>query len=459
MTSALKFALTAFEQAAGDLISLMIHSADVCARVEYEFDVRADYMPSYIHFQAYIAIQTLRKLGRKGSLNDNAVIELTGATVTHDWYNLYYARGVKNNTIDAVLMAHLADNARIVRDNGKVKVLYEKLTAEANLLQAGQSFDDTLINSMNALAMAGTNQAIGDEHAVEHGAFIEDMLNNEPPPAFYTGINAIDDLTGGIGFKRLSSLISAYKMRKTTSALNIVLGVLMTNPDARAAFYSAEMNQIQVALNMIAMLAIAWLLKRGLYTPESSMIWGDLLQQVGNGYKHWKNHRAEAVNEGIKAYKALGNRLQIYDKNVGGLRTMADAERLFRRNVALFGGDFHVFDYFGLLEVSGASLFEQSATRTQRFLEMSKDKSILVLAQKNEANVERTDGHSAGSKGGNDLPAASSYVWTTRYNAKETPNILTLELKHSRFSEVRAMDLGIHPPSGLLLENSWVGRL
>lgn len=461
MTAApLQFARTAFERAAEDLLSLMIHSADICARLEYEFEVQAAYMPTSVHFQAYTAIQTLRKLGRKGSLNDNAVIELTGASITHEWYSLMWARGVKNNTIDAVLVAYLADNARIVREQGKVKVLCEKLIQEANLLQAGQSFDDTLLKAMNALAMAGTNQAIGDEHAIEHGAAIEDMLNNPPPPSFPTGINDIDNLTGGIGFNRLSSLISAYKMRKTTTALNIILGVLMTNPDARAAFYSAEMNQTQVALNMIAMLAIAWLCKHGLMShPQNSIISGDLLMQVGNGYKHWNKDRAQAVNAGIQAYKALGNRLQIYDKGVGGLQTMADAERLFRRNVALFGGDFHVFDYFGLLGIGGASLFEQSAERASRFLEMSKTKSVLVLAQKNEANVEREDGHSAGAKGGNDLPAASSYVWTTRYKALETPQMLTLELKHSRFSEVRKMDLDIHPPSGLLFSSSWIGKM
>lgn len=455
----LKFTPTFYEKAADDLIALMIHSADVCGRLEYEFEVQAGYMPTMVHFQAYIAIQTLRKMDKRGSLNDNAVVEMAGAVVTHEWFNMRYAEGVKNNSLDSVLLAHLADNARIVRENGKAKVLYEKLIMEANLLQAGQSFDDTLLKSMNALAMAGTNQSIGDEHAIEHGAAIEEMLNNPPQPSFPTGINAIDNLTGGVGFNRLSSLVSAYKMRKTTTALNIILGVLMTNPDARAAFYSAEMNQTQVALNMIAMLSVAWLYKQGMMSPENGMISGDFLLQVGNGYKRWKKERAQAVNAGIQAYKALGNRLQIYDKGVGGLQTMADAERLFKRNVALFGGDFHVFDYFGLLGISGASLFEQSAERTSRFLEMSKSKSILVLAQKNEANVEREDGHSAGAKGGNDLPAASSYVWTTRYKALETPQTLTLELKHSRFSEVRKMDLDIHPASGLLSDSNWIARL
>src|SRR5690348_10397808 len=98
MTSALKFTPTFYERAADDLIALMAHSAEICSRLEYEFEVQAPYMPTVGHYHAYIAIQTLRKLGRKGSLNDNAVIELTGAAVTHDWYNMRYAEGVKNNT-------------------------------------------------------------------------------------------------------------------------------------------------------------------------------------------------------------------------------------------------------------------------------------------------------------------------------------------------------------------------
>lgn len=459
MTSALKLTPTFYERAADDLIALMVHSSDICARLEYEFEMRHDYMPTPAHYASYVAIQTLRKMGRKGSLLDNSVIELSGAAVTHDWYNRRYAEGVKDNALDPLLLAHLEDNARIVRDNGKVKVLYSVLMSEAAALQAGQAFDDTLIKSMNALAMAGTSQGIGAEHAIEHGMEIETMLNNPPPPALMTGINAIDSLTGGLGIKRLSSLISAYKMRKTTVALNILLGSLMTNYDMSAAFYSAEMSQKQVALNLICMLAIGWLLRRGLYTYESGAIWGDLLLSAGNRYKQWGNYRAQAVDAGIKAYQQLGKRLQIYDKEVGGLRTMADAERLFRRNVALYKSELHIFDYFGLLEMPGASIYEQSAARTNRFLDMSKDATVFVLAQRNEASVDREDGHSAGAKGGNDLPAACSYVWTTRYKAKETPGILTLELKHSRFSEVRAMEMDIHAPSGLLLDSSWITRL
>lgn len=456
MTAALKLTPTFYERAADDIIALMVHSTDVCERVGYEFDLRHDYMPTDAHFHAFVAIQTLRKLGHKGTLNDNSVIELAGAAVTHEWISRRNAEGQKNGVLDAVLVHHLAENARIVRDNGKVKVLYEKLTNEANALQAGQAFDETIINSMNALAMAGTNQAIGAEHADELGAEIAMELEAPPPQTLLTGITDIDTLTNGMGMNMLSSIISAYKMRKTTISLNILLGVLMTNTDISAAFYSVEMSRQQIGRALIAMLATAWLLHEGLYTPESAVISGDLLLKAGNTYKYWKHNRAQAVNVGIQEFKKLSNRLQIYDKKVGNLQTMADAERLFKRNVALYGGAFHVFDYFGLFDMSGATTYEQSANRTKRFLEMSKDATVLVLAQKNEANVDREEGHSAGAKGGNDLPAACSYVWTTRYKAKETPGQCTLELKHSRYSEARAMEVEMSAPSGLLLASNWI---
>ncbi len=458
MTAALKFTPTFYERAADDIIALMVHSTDVCERVGYEFDLRHEYMPTPAHMHAYTAIQTLRKLGHKGTLNDNSIIELAGAAVTHEWINRRNAEGQKNGALDTVLLHHLAEDARIVRDNGKVKCLYEKLHSEADALQAGQAFDETIINAMNALAMTGTNQAIGAEHAVDLGSEIELELDAPPPQTLLTGITDIDSLTSGMGMNMLSSIISAYKMRKTTISLNILLGVLMTNPDITAAFYSAEMNRMQVGRSLIAMLATAWLLREGMFTPASSVISGDLLQKAGNNYKHWKDNRAQAVHVGIQEFKRLSNRLQIYDKKVGNLQTMADAERLFKRNVALYGGAFHVFDYFGLLDIPGATIFEQSAQRTKRFLEMSKDATVLVLAQKNEANVEREEGHSAGAKGGNDLPAACSYVWTTRYKAKETPNQCTLELKHSRYSEVRAMELEMHAPSGLLFASNWIAK-
>lgn len=458
MSAALKLTPTFYERAADDIIALMVHSTEVCERVGYEFDLRHEYMPTPAHYHAYTAIQTLRKMGHKGTLNDNSIIELAGASVTHEWISRRNAEGQKHGVLDAVLLHHLPENARIVRDNGKVKCLYEKLLTEANALQAGQEFDVTVINSMNALAMAGTNQAIGAEHADELGAEIELELESPPPQTLLTGITDIDTLTSGMGMNMLSSIISAYKMRKTTISLNMLLGVLMTNPDITAAFYSAEMNRNQIGRALIAMLSVAWLLREGLFTPESSVISGDLLQKAGNGYKQWRNYRAQAVNVGIQEFKKLSNRLQIYDKKVGNLQTMADAERLFKRNVALYGGAFHVFDYFGLLDMPGATVFEQSANRTKRFLEMSKEATVLVLAQKNEANVDREEGHSAGAKGGNDLPAACSYVWTTRYKAKETPNQCTLELKHSRYSEARAMELEMHAPSGLLFASNWIAK-
>lgn len=447
------------EYAANDIISLMLNDADTCLRVEYEFSLRAEYMPNAETYRAYIAIQTMRKMGNKGELNDNELIKLAGNAINHDWISQRVSEGLDSRgRLDAILLQHLSSNALIVREYGRGQMLFEKLTQQAAALKSGQSVDETIAQSMTILVGAGVTDRIENEYAHENGSEFERMMESEPPPAIESGIPDVDRMVGGFVLGRFWALISAMKMRKTTMVINWILAALFSNPDVSVSFYSAEMPRNQVIGQMCAMLAVAWQLKNGVFSQnhKSNFISGSMLVAAGKRYRNWGHPATQSVSEAIRIYKSFEKRLQIYDTE-GGLRNLDDAQRFFKRSVAVNGSQLHFFDYFTKLLMPG-DLVAQSKYGADTFADMAKGNNcaVVVLAQKNASAIKNEDSHLVGAMGGIALEAAADYNWTTNYDAHETPDKVQLTLKQSRHSGVGSIALNIHPDSGLIFDASWI---
>jgi hypothetical protein len=453
-----------YHVAGDDIIALMLNSNDVCQRVEYEFGLRAELMPTIVHNRAYIAIQTLRKMGYAGGLNDNEIVRLAGEAVTHDWLGQRAYEGLNaRGEVDSILLANLPSNAGMVLEHGQKLAVRTTLAEQVRLLDMGEvSAEQAMLNAMNTLAMAGKRQSIPNEYADENGADFVRMMESDPLPSIKTGLADVDNLTGGFITGRLWNVISAMKMRKTTMMLNWALGALFTNKDISVSIHSGEMTRRQVIAQLCAMLAVAWQLKNGVYKAgdRGNAISGDALIRAGNRYKTWGFPQTDSINAAFRLYQSLGRRLQIYDKQMG-LQTIDDAMRFFKRSLAINGTKLHLFDYFSIFRAPGHSMHEQAQYSANIFQDMAvgHDCSVVVLAQKNAKSVENEDGHLVGALGGIALEAAGDYNWTTHYAPHEDANKLRLTLKQSRHSAVDSLNLNIHPASGLVLDASWMVNL
>jgi hypothetical protein len=261
-------------------------------------------------------------------------------------------------------------------------------------------------------------------------------------------------------------IVAPYKMRKSTLKRNIVLNIVEDGGSGAICMY--ESNRTMVYAQFISMLAVRWLHKQGQYEAVDTFgrpvrwINGKDLVRVGNGYKKWFPLKAEAVNEGIKAFKALNDRLRVYDKSKdgGALASLSSLQRVLMRDKNRYGTDIAAVDHLLLIDEPGTDY--EVMSKSARFLETfarREKTALLLLAQMNEASIkENGQGHSPGVKGGGDLAAAVDYMFTVSYKDTEegvkASDLMTVTMRLSRYGDGGAnvkSDLRIDPSSGWIL--------
>jgi hypothetical protein len=294
-------------------------------------------------------------------------------------------------------------------------------------------------------------------------------MDAEPDKFTSTGIPWIDTLTGGIAADgRMWWIGGAYKSRKTTLALNVLLSALMTNTDVSCAMLNKEVNIRYNNAALVAMLAVGYLKASGRYVVGQNVISADNLYRAKAGYKRWQPQYVEAIDWAITRYWQLEKRIRLYDAQPehGGLYDLASIERVIRRDIALYGGRVFFIDYLQLFHgageiyerVSGLSMALQS-------LAVRNNVTLFVLAQLNEESIKTGGtGYSPGVKGGGDPAQTANYFMVTRYKQGEYENDdtkLQVEMKLSRHgmggSNVKTA-LDIDAASGLLLESNWIKK-
>lgn len=424
-------------------------------RAVFEYGLQAYHMPPGQHRAVFQAIRDLRD-DRK-PVHPSTVATHCNEHVKPDW--VYGLAATYDMTLDSDVFN---TNVRTLLEMGETARVKDTLAQAATSLESGTKRDDVVLRVMNDLATSG-GDTISNETAGAGGTLLEDLLSRSPDKLMKTGIAPLDGWMGGIGEDDVIGIVAPYKMRKSTLKRNVVLNIVENGGSGSICMY--ESNRVMVISQFVSMLAVRWLYKQGQYDATDAQgrpvrwISGKDLVRVGNGYKRWHPLKAEAVNEGIKAYKAIGDRLRIYDKSKdgGALSSLSSLQRVLMRDKNRYGTDIAAIDHLLLIDEPGTDY--EVMSKSARFLETfaRREKvSLLLLAQMNEASIkENGQGHSPGVKGGGDLAAAVDYMFTVSYKESEDGNknsdVMTVTMRLSRYGDGGAhvkSDLRIDPNSG-----------
>lgn len=467
---------TPWEMAADDVISVMLNDSDGCDRILHHYGVMPGHMPSAAHKATFEAIRNC--VAAKEPLHDASIMARAGSSV-----DLIWLTQVKALFSDTVLAALPYTAKRLVNfglNAGVVRIL--KL-AEAEIAK-GKSHADVIPRLMTALTGLNTAHEVRGETADVNGAEFLRFMHSTPPTLPLTGIPWLDALTGGVNRGHMWWIAAPYKSRKSTVMLNIALGLFMTwftrgcaGEPPSIGMASGEMTRNRVIAQLVAMLAVAYIRRRGWWTERFTagttayplhMISADALMKSREQYRQWDKRRIEAVDYGIAQYMQFSKAFRLYDSMPGGgLGTFDDLLTTMRRDIHLNKTNVFFVDYLQLFAPPGMKLFEfmsSAALRLQRFAQ-TENVTVIGLVQQNEETIRSGSSYSAGVKGGGDAAATADYLITSLYRAgdladDDTKLQLTMKLsRHSTGGADTQHVHDIHPASGLLLASDWIGRL
>lgn len=256
-----------------------------------------------------------------------------------------------------------------------------------------------------------------------------------------SGLEWLDDLTGGLYPSENMVIAGAYKGRKTTVTLNMVLAAaaagygvsIFTNGDStRDATYrkliALEMTRRMIGNDQFRSEVSAKTLQHPLTVP----IYAALRSQV-------------------VAYLRTLAPIRIYDGRdmIGNL---AEAGRILRRDALLYSVKMAVYDYAQTI-VHGQSDYEKVTYYVGWAQNITGELGIpmITISQLSEESVKGNmpGSYSPGAKGGGALPAMANVFLVTKYLA---PHV-SIELKLAR--DARSGDKVSHrlaPASGLILD-------
>lgn len=453
---------SAWELAADDIIAVSMVTGRDLDKARFEIGLKPEHLPTLAHQAAFRAICQLRDEG--GVIHDTLILDKAGSAVTVEWLahrSMLYDYTRANETY--------FENARLCMRHAERNRQQEALRqALQNLSRGGDT--ETIISEVITALTSGTDKGIKGETAGEHGRDFRSYMDAEPEPFTSTGIPWIDTLTGGIAADgRMWWIGGAYKSRKTTLALNILLAALMTNSSISAAMLNKEVNVRYNNAALVAMLAVGYLKATGRYTPGQNVISADNLYRARAGYKRWDAQYVEAVDWAIQCYWQLEKRMRIYDAQPehGGLYDLASIERVIRRDIALYGGRLFFIDYLQLFHGPG-EIYERvsSLSMALQSLAVRNNITLFVLAQLNEESIKSGGGgYSPGVKGGGDPAQTANYFLVTKYKQgdyADDDKVLQVKMQLSRHGlggKDVSTALDIDPASGLLLECNWIGKV
>lgn len=458
---------TPYELAADDVIAVLLNEETALDKSVYEMGLLPAHMPTPQHKIAMEVITKLRQ--EKKVVHDTVVMDMAAGAVGLEWISQRWA------LYDATRSGSVFEaNVRLVREHGIRHGIQRVLNTGITQLADTKKPTALLISQlMDILSTVHMDTSIKGETAAEIAKEFIHMMNTEPVAQLSTGFQWLDTIAGGFDRKHLWWIAGAYKGRKSTMMLNLMLSALMQG--AQVGTLSREMPRIRVAGQMVAMLAVAWLLREGLYNQTDAngiplnSISANSLARAKVGYRKWDKRKVAAVDYGIAEWTKFDKRLRIYDSmdGAGSLSDWASVQRVVKRDKAMYGLDLLFVDYMQLFDAPGKSEHEMTAYLSKNFqkLTMKEDITTIVVAQKNEDSIKNGQkSYSPGIKGGGDAAATADFMLVTSYKqgdqSDETQLNVRMQLsRHGTGGADVENTFDIHPASGLFLEAGWIGRM
>lgn len=455
---------SAYTSAADDTLAAMYFDPLKIDRAIYNHNIRGGFYPFEPQRVLFQVLCDLRQAGQE--IYDTTVLAKAGNQFTHDWL-----LGLVN-TYAPPMGAAFDANCQLLTEYGiranAVKVLQ---TAQVQMSNAdGKETGQLIRQTMDALGGMHTVNGIKSVTAESTGNDFAAYMAGDPITTQSTGLDWLNDLTGGFSPADIWWIVSAYKMRKSTILLNLALYAALNG--ASVAFLSREMQTRRVVAQLVCMFGIGYLLENGLYESRSNnghplnWISPRALMQSRNTYRRWDNRKVAAIDYGIAEYKKLKDRLRIYDTSDEGgrLRDIDSVQSILQRDRALHGTQIAMADYLQLFDAPGAGIFDKVSYGARVLQETAKrdDITLIIAAQKNENAIQNmnTDSYSSGVKGGGDAAQTADFLLETRYKYGDLTDERKLEitLKLSRHgsggNDVKQI-FDIHPGSGLFLEGEY----
>lgn len=453
----------AYEGAADDSLAAMFYDPAKIDMAIHEYRIQIGYYPDGRQRVLYEVMCGLRQAGQ--DIIDTLVLSKAGSRLTQEWLlNLLH-------TYVPAMGAAFDTNCRLLADYGlRCETIRLLQNAQQQLSNPdGKVMGDVIRGVMDSLGGSHTAGGIKGVTAGESAVKFESFMAQQPSITLSTGIDWLQEQTGGFAPGDLWWIASAYKMRKTTLMLNLAIQSAISG--ASVAFMSREVLERNIAAQLVSMFSMGYLLENGLYDATNSngqpLNWisarGLLQAQVG--YRKWDKRKVAAVDYGIAEYRKIQKRMRIYDSSdTGGrLSDIASLESVLRRDIALYNTQIVFVDYLQLFDAPGQGLFDKVMHSARLLQERTKrhNLTMIVAAQKNEESIRGSqDNYSPGVKGGGDVAATADFLLETRYKYGDLTDEKKLEvtMKLSRHGSggsgvKRVFD--IHPGSGLILEGDY----
>lgn len=454
--------VTPHELAADDVITVMMHESAAIDRATFELGLRPVYWPSNQHRAVYDALLSLRKANEP--IHDTTVLAKCNGAVDLTWYTQRYCLYDVTRT-----GATFDSNVKLIVDYGTRAGIRQLLSIADKQLADGKTAQSVIYNLIETLSTIHADKGIKHETAKDHGLDFRAFMDAEPIPRRSTGLDWLDELSGGFDPGHIWWIAGAYKGRKSTLMLNLVLNQLMEG--GSVCILSREMQRRRVNAQLVSMLAVGYLLQNNLYNAKDK--WSNPLNwisatgliQAQKNYRRWDDRKVAAVDYGIAQYTRFANRLRIYDTGdgSGSLSDLASAYNVIKRDKALYGVDLVCADYLQLFDAPGKSFFDKTSRLAQTFQQVAQRENVtvMVVAQKNEESIKGEESYSPGIKGGGDPAQTADYLLVTGYkqtdSADENHVDVNMRLsRHGRGGRGEKHSFNIHPASGLLLESTWL---
>jgi hypothetical protein len=461
--------VTTWEAAADDVFAVLFAESEARRWARFDAGLRAAHFPEP-HKTAITALFELDDAGKP--IHDTTLAAHCDGRVLPGWISTRVCLYDELRTGPV-----FRDNVRLVMNEG-LKVGTKSLLSTAITELDKGAKRETVVNTLMAvLANLNIDKGIKGETAAAMGQKYRLRLTQPAAPLRSTGIEWFDGLTGGYQDAMLWWIASAYKQRKTTLLLNMLLAAAVQGE--MPALLSGEMTQEQVYWQLISMLAVLNLYKRGKYadsykasdgkTYPLNMIYATGLRNAQDSYKRWHAEKVKAIDWALDFYETLNIRIYDSTDDLGGLVDLDSIKRVVSFDMARHGGRRFFGDYIQLFDVPGSNMTEKEQAKARGLQQMTRALGITMLwaAQQNEEGVKGSgSSYSPSVAGGGAVPQTADFLLITKYQRKDDEGIdtpdteLTINMKLSRHGPMNiSQTFDIHPGSGLLLGQSWFSRV
>lgn len=426
-------------------------------RAAYEYGLLSYHMPPGPWRALWQAVLKLRIEGKP--LHQSTILEACQGGVDSAWLTQRIA--LYSELVDGAVFNANLENVIKYGERARIR---DSLTEATTDIDNGGDPDDITTRLMTRLAQNNSAQIV-DEIAADNGADFATYMQGSSENLVKTHVPVLDGWLGGIGEDDVLAIVGPYKMRKST--LMRIIAYNIVNAGGSVAILMLESTRRMVVAQFVAMYAVEWLYRNGLYDSMDQwgqpLCWisGKDLVRIREGYRKWDKRKVQAVDYGIQRYRELGTRLRIYDKGrtTGALSNLASVKRVIMRDKHLYEPQLVAVDHLQRINEPGNDYEVMfTASRTLETMARHEKIAMCLLSQVSEQEIKSGQkSHSPGVKGGGDLSAAVDYLFTVHYGmeddfGKVQKDRMTVKMHLSRYGEGGvSSDIRIDPFSGLLL--------